>query len=496
MKKTGTLFFAGDTCLGRFQNSVTASIGYNKVLGTLDIIKSSDLALVNLECVVSSHGEHVDKRGEIAPYYFRARPEMLNILTEANIDMVSVANNHSGDYGPKAFSEMLDLLDQAGIQAIGGGKNLTSAKKIHVRRVGDVVASFIAIDFTTYFYAAEENSPGAFYLDSDKTEKWKDELGILIKEAQRQSDVVILVVHWGLNFLEEPSEKVKKLAKTLISLGADAILGSSAHVVHGVEIIDDKPVIYDAGNFLFDFETEDDVTGVFQLVLSGDGVEGIRFIPTNARYCRAKYAAKEPGMKTLEVFKERCKKMGTEVDLDKGPAVIRLKPKVKEKKVFDVYARNRNFKTTPPLMETPKHCTVSIVPPEHLIEERSFGPLELIGLNIKHKHLPKRNLNLIETYWKLAEDEVDKDFMILQRFVLDGDEENSMWQLDHDPCDWIWPTSRWKKGNIYYDRFLAKPPLKKYFKPGKFKLIMGISDVAAKEKYIERFDDYFVVDAE
>ena len=302
MKKTGTLVFGGDVNLGRHHNAMTKQIGADKVLGTIGAIKQSDFAIVNLECVVASCGECADKHGEPVPYYFRGRQENLNVLTQAHVDMVSVANNHSGDYGPDAFAEMLGLLKQAGITSIGGGMNIQEAAQPVIRNVGGVVVAFLGIDFTTYFYAADEKKPGHYYLPYDRIDDWKDEITKKIQELQKQADLVIPVVHWGPNFLTEPCTEVRKIAKTLIFAGADAILGASAHLLHGVEILDGKPIIYDAGNFLFDFKPEDKVSGFFQLFLSQDGVEEIKLIPTKTGYCYTTYANLEDGKEILSAF--------------------------------------------------------------------------------------------------------------------------------------------------------------------------------------------------
>lgn len=496
MKKTGTLIFGGDVNLGRHLNVMTKEIGPEKVLGTLGVIKQSDLAIVNLECVVASCGDYADKKDEIVPFYFRGRQENIDILTDAHIDMVSLANNHSGDYGPDAFSEMLGLLKQAGITSVGGGMNETEAAEPVIRSVGGVVVAFIGIDFTTPFYAAKENIPGHYFLPHDKIDEWKDDITKKIQELKKKSDLVIPVVHWGPNFLTEPCTEVKKLARTLIVAGADAILGASAHLLHGVEVIDGKPIIYDAGNFLFDFRPEDKVSGLFQLFLSQDGVEEIRLIPTKAAYCYTTYANLEEGKKTLSVFKERCEKLRTPVNIDDGPARIKLKPTPKEKSapITSIEHERRKFSKIAPLTQVPPYCVVDTVPSDAQIPEKKFGPLKLLGLKFQETHLKTRAPNILETYWMLSEEKVEENFMIIERLLLRQNNKESMWDADHDACDYLWPISRWEKGIIYYDRFLMRPPLEGKFIAGIYDLVLGIANIRTNEQYIEKLDVAISVD--
>lgn len=87
------------------------------------LFKSADITIGNLECLVGTSGRPEDK-----PFTFRAHPRVIPILKEY-FSAVSVANNHSGDYGLEAFSRMLDLFDQTGLRYFGGGKDIRSAHK-------------------------------------------------------------------------------------------------------------------------------------------------------------------------------------------------------------------------------------------------------------------------------------------------------------------------------------------------------------------------------
>ena len=190
------------------------------------------------------------------------------------------------------------------------------------------------------------------------------------------------------------------------------------------------------------------------------------------------------------LFKARSEKMGTPVNIDNGPARIKLNPvaKPQDSTPTCIETERRKFSEIPPLAQPPNHCTVDAVPEDARREEKQFGPLKLIGLKFEETHLKKRKHNILETYWELSENEIEQDFMIVERLLLQGKDKESMWDADHDGCDWLWPTSRWKKGIIYYDKFLMRPPLRKDFIPGVYDLVIGIANIRTNEQYIEKLD--------
>ena len=83
------------------------------------LLTPADISVCNLECVIAGHGHGTH---QLKPYTFKARPETIPVLKKY-FSAVSVANNHSGDYGPDGLAEEMDLLTAAGLPYFGGGKN-------------------------------------------------------------------------------------------------------------------------------------------------------------------------------------------------------------------------------------------------------------------------------------------------------------------------------------------------------------------------------------
>ena len=164
---------------------------HKKPFGNLKIMSDADLRIINLECVVANRGRQGIEKGEGGPYYFHARPEQINLLTDVDIDVVLTANNHSKDYYEEALLEQNELLDRVGILHVGSGANLEEASKILYTRANDLTVAIINVDSTMKPFAAKENLAGTFYLPLDQPELWKTTVGEMIAEARRHADIVL-----------------------------------------------------------------------------------------------------------------------------------------------------------------------------------------------------------------------------------------------------------------------------------------------------------------
>jgi len=250
--KTYRLFASGDTMLSRRFPSQVYLNGPQWPLQQLsDLIQGADIAMTNLECVIATRGTFWNKQ-EHKPFYYRAPPVVLDVLTAAGFDVVTSANNHAMDFGPDALMEHLELLETAGIAAVGSGRNVTAATQPKYIRTGDMTLAIFGMTTYNAPIAAHENRPGVLWLDNNA--KVLQVLGPAIVEARHHADLVVFSPHWGGNWTEGPSADRVELAHKLIDLGVDAIMGHSAHQLHGVEVYKGHPIVYDMGNFLWDLK--------------------------------------------------------------------------------------------------------------------------------------------------------------------------------------------------------------------------------------------------
>ena len=352
-----TLFFGGDTNIGRTMNRLSQTL--EPFIGITEM-NSADCRLVNLECVIATKGE---QRARINTFFLRARPEQTNILVKGNIDIALTANNHAGDYGAQA------LLEQSEIQ---------DALKPIYKKIGDITLAIFSVDSTRKSSAATDETPGTAYLPPNNLKLWKETFAERIRTAHEKAHVVIIAPHWGVNSVQRPSEQMKKIGHLLIDLGADAILGTHAHHFMGVEIYKNRPIIYDAGDFLFDSKRRG--VGCFTLNISSDGVEKVNFIPLvkqPGQTVRAKNSAAE----LQKMFIERCAEFNTPIKaLEKGVVEISIEPPPRQTKIInDVAVAEQEKHLIAPIAAPRPEWTVDKVPDEAIIPPKNFGELKLVG---------------------------------------------------------------------------------------------------------------------
>jgi poly-gamma-glutamate synthesis protein (capsule biosynthesis protein) len=229
------------------------------------ILAAADIRVANLECVVASGGSADANK----PWTFRAHPRAVAVL-KRHLDAVSLANNHSGDYGPEAFGEMLDLLSRAKVGVFGGGRNLAEAHApLVVERKGLRIALLGYDEFFPRSFEADTDKPGVAWSEDEQVRR-----DIVAARSVYHADLVIPFMHWGSEHEPLANARQRALARLMIDAGADAVIGSHPHVTQDVETYRGKPIVYSLGNFVFDgFSDEDNNTGwLLHLELDRDGV--------------------------------------------------------------------------------------------------------------------------------------------------------------------------------------------------------------------------------
>lgn len=247
------------------------SRGQDPFMAVMQTMKGADLRIANLECVIATGGQPDAK-----PWTFRAHPRVLHVLRR-HVDAVSLANNHSGDFGPGAFAQMLVRLRQAGLPYFGGGINLRAAHQpAIVERQGVRIALLGYNEMFPRRFEASPDGPGI---------AWADEEQIVtdIRAARAQADVVIPYMHWGQEHSDTAHARQRALARLMIHAGADAVVGTHPHVRQDTELIDGKPVIYSLGNFVFDgFSDADNNTGsILWMTVTAAGVRDWHLQPVH-----------------------------------------------------------------------------------------------------------------------------------------------------------------------------------------------------------------------
>ena len=211
----------------------------------------ADLTVVNLEAVLSHKGEYCCLH-QAGRAYLRGRPELVGVLNRAGVDLVSVANNHAGDFGIEGLNETVRTLENANISPMGAGKNRRAAAAPVYRKLGDLVVAFIGVSTTRKSYGATENRAGINYVNPLDLDKAVRRIKRQVKRARRFAHLVIPVIHlYGAS--SGPDERQRLFAERLVrEAGIDALLGSHSHKLQGIEVIQGRPIVYDAGNLIQD----------------------------------------------------------------------------------------------------------------------------------------------------------------------------------------------------------------------------------------------------
>lgn len=234
------LVFAGDIMLADGPGKAMAR-GVDPFAEFAKVFESADASIGNLECVIASSGTAVKK-----PWTFRADPKVLPVLAR-HFDVVSLANNHTGDFGHAAFSEQLDLLEKQALPYFGGGRDCVKARTPQLLVIKGVRIALLGYnDFKPRGFEAGPAWPGvAWCVDEQMV------ADLTAARTVHHADLVIPFLHWGWES-EPANERQKKLARLLIDAGADVVVGGHPHVTQQPEYYKGKLIVYSLGNFVFD----------------------------------------------------------------------------------------------------------------------------------------------------------------------------------------------------------------------------------------------------
>lgn len=207
----------------------------------IELMQAADVMCLNNEFTYSMAGAPLDGK----MYTFRANPQRVEVLGELGVDVVSLANNHTYDYGPVAMEDTFTTLENAGISYIGAGRNLKEAMEpLYMEIDGKTIAFVAASRAEKMKMTPQATEEDAGILRCYDTQLFVDE----IKTASQNADFVIAYVHWGTEHSYELEEVQTTSAREYIDAGADVIIGAHPHNLQGMEFYQGKPIIYSLGN--------------------------------------------------------------------------------------------------------------------------------------------------------------------------------------------------------------------------------------------------------
>ena len=264
--------FGGD-CLLAAHYEAAAGNDLGRAFEGFDALKSADIAMVNLECPVTTRGQKIPK-----PFNFRMNPRYIEALLDAGIDIVNIANNHIFDYGKEGLYDTISYLDSAGIRHVGSGRTKQEAQQPVIFTIDGKRIGFLGYYGGGEAPTATKSGPGVARRD----------IGLIASQIRTLKtvdsvDFVVVNLHWGTEKAEFPDASERVFAHQVIDAGADALIGHHPHVLQGIERYKAGVIVYSLGNFIFGGNNRSTYdTGLFEIRLAGDSVE-YGFIPVGVR---------------------------------------------------------------------------------------------------------------------------------------------------------------------------------------------------------------------
>jgi poly-gamma-glutamate synthesis protein (capsule biosynthesis protein) len=246
-------------------------------------LRTADLTIGNLESVIVAGGTpRTAPPGEPQPIILNAPLTAISHLTTAGFDLLSLANNHSLDYGAPGLAETAGRLQQAGITPLGLGPDLEAAYRPIFREVKGVRLAFLAFNAVSEPGDSDQLAGDTVQPAWTRAEWEQTRTTQAVIAARQQADVVIIFIHWGYEYELTVDPWQQTAAQTLLAAGADLVIGHHPHVAQPVIVDhqDGKLTAYSLGNFIFDQAQEATNQGLaLRIFVDAGGLRAVQGLP-------------------------------------------------------------------------------------------------------------------------------------------------------------------------------------------------------------------------
>ncbi|HHD10904.1 MAG TPA: CapA family protein [Deltaproteobacteria bacterium] len=312
----------GDVYLGSWVEDVVKKRGADYPLSRLtNILGKADIVFVNLEApFTTAQTPFMEKE-----YNFRVSPELVEVLKEGSIDVVTLANNHIMDYGIKGLEDTIRVLRVNGIGHVGAGRTMEEARRPWIVEKKGIKVAFLAYSNTF---------PKEFYADHDKGGTARGLVKFVrkdVRDARTMADFVVVSFHWGDEGMKGPKPYQQLLAHVAIENGASVVVGHHPHVLQPIELYKDGIIAYSLGNLVFASYSRMKVEGtllevVFKKEKDKRCIESFRLIPIDVDNKRVNF---RPVPRMEDVLSCRFSKAGRKCS---GPEEIASSNKAGDQK--------------------------------------------------------------------------------------------------------------------------------------------------------------------
>lgn len=214
-----------------------------------------DLKIINLETAITASDDYWPGKG----IHYRMHPLNIEVLSSANINVCTLANNHLLDWGRRGLRDTITTLKNVDIQCAGVGENIVEAMKPAICKLKSnkrvlIFSAGTDSSGVPSAWSATTNLPGVYYL-SDLNHDTLLALTQNINQYRKPGDIIIFSIHWGSNWGHEIPQRFRTFSHGLIDIAkVDVVFGHSSHHPRPLEIYHGKPILYGCGDFINDYE--------------------------------------------------------------------------------------------------------------------------------------------------------------------------------------------------------------------------------------------------
>lgn len=302
-----SFLFLGDMMLDRYVGTLIERKGFDYLFEKIwqddkGLFINKDIISVNLEGAVTNNGEHY------LPEYandFAFNPKTVEQLKDYNFNFLNLANNHFSDQSEKGVEETRKNLDELGFNYSGCidkevGECSTKIIEVSGKKIGMVGASMVY---------------GTFDLEKLKSQ---------ITELKTKTDLIVLNIHWGVEYEHQFNKLQQNIAHELVDAGVDIIIGHHPHVVQGIEIYNGHPIFYSLGNFIFDqYFSSDTQEGLILGINYSEEEMKINLFPIKSKNSQVELMNEEESKKFFERMLKWSPDLGTDERIFDGELVVK-----------------------------------------------------------------------------------------------------------------------------------------------------------------------------
>ena len=318
-----TIAAVGDLMLGGRAEPLLREFGADyPFTDVMSFLSRADVVVGNLESSISTRGTAVENK----KFTLRAGPIAAQALKKAGIRVVTLANNHSMDFGPLALQDTLKALDANTILSTGAGMDLDDARSPAIMKIKGKTIAFLSYSLTFPLeFIASAGRPGT-------APGYEDFVRSDIEKARSAADLVVVSFHWGAELMTAAKDYQIELGRKAIDWGADLVLGHHPHVLQELEVYQGRLIAYSLGNFVFGSESNRTNDGIILLLtFQGKDLSRVETVPLDVNNYRVKYRPRvlrgKPALAVLEGINTASERFKTKLDIENDRGTILLAPR-------------------------------------------------------------------------------------------------------------------------------------------------------------------------